>query len=157
MPSGNPSACTVSTCPARQKSGCTEPALAICRVCFSSFQTAKSMVTYCESILRSCSESFSCFNIVAGERDWVGGRAHDAANQRCIQHCRRRLAAHVSHRDADTCVVVMQEIVEVSPDGAGREKPGGELGGRLTRGVGRQQPQLYFAGHVQIVFQTLFL
>src|SRR5229473_1292454 len=71
MPSGNPSACTVSTCPPRQNRGWTAPALAICSVCFSSFQTAKTMVTYCASIFRSCRESFSCFNMAAGESAWL--------------------------------------------------------------------------------------
>jgi hypothetical protein len=50
---GKPSALTGIDWPARQKTGCTAPEFATCRVWFSSFQSAKSMVTYCESSLRS--------------------------------------------------------------------------------------------------------
>ena len=66
MPSGKPSALTVTDSPARQKTGWTAPELATCSVWFSSFQRAKSMTTYCESSRRSWSASLSMASIAAG-------------------------------------------------------------------------------------------
>ena len=46
--------------------GCTAPELATCRVRLSSFHMAKSMVTYCDSSLRSWIVLFSVASIRAG-------------------------------------------------------------------------------------------
>ena len=133
MPSGKPSAWTRIDSPARQKMGCTAPELATCSVRFSSFQSANSIMTYCESSRRSCSASFSVASMAAGCELLLRGGAHDAADQRGEQRRGRGLAAHIAEHDGGLVGSVLEKVVEVAADGARRQKAHRHLGVLVLR------------------------
>ena len=138
--------------------GCTAPELATCRVRFSSFHSAKSMVTYCESSLRSCRASLSRVKHLRPARAAAGRGAHDAADQRGEQRRRRGLAADVAQHDGGLVGTVVEKVVEVAADGARGQKAHGHLGVWHARAASvRQQAQLHLARHGDVALQLPLL
>ena len=149
-------------------SGCTEPALAICSVRVSSFHTAISMVTYCESSLRSCSWLFSSASRSAGGR-WRAASerrmpetsaAYSAAGAALPETSPSTMAMRLRLRRFVERVAgraVVDEVVDVAADGArGQEGRRDLRAARLRRRAG-QQAELHLARHRQVALQPLLL
>ena len=86
-----------------------------------------------------------------------GCGAHDAADQRGKKGGWRCLSTDVSEDDGGAVGAVVDEVVEVSADGAGREETDRHLGVGVRRRGGRQQSELNLAGHGDIALQLPLL
>ena len=148
---------TVTDCPARQKRAEPRPEFATCSVWFSSFQSAKSMSTYCESRRRSWKASFSAASMAAGARLLLRRGTHNAADQAPrttlparLSRLRRRgrwRFVPVRTRGSRTDRRRLRAQAENSPPYRHERAPAQT----------RQQSQLHFARHGDVAFQLLFL
>ena len=110
------------------KSGCTDPALAICKVWFESSQTRHQHghvlgveLSFLELVVersqhRRRRQMLRC------------QRAENSTDQRSIERGRSSLAADVAYGESYASRAIVEEVVEISADRSGRQEAGRDLG-----------------------------
>src|ERR1700685_2605038 len=84
-------------------------------------------------------------------------RAQNPAHQRSIQRRRSSFAADIANSKSRSPWTVIEEVVNISTNGASSHKLRRDLSAFELRRTRRHQPKLYLARHLEVAFHSLLL